>query len=584
MNSKPISVVSLVVMLAFTEFCLQGQSNPAEGRSVFGLQEDAFAVRRENGMTGHKLQQYINERLSREGPPTAYGLCLTAELMKHAGDPRADQYYHRAIDQDPLEPAYELFYADYLRNYRGPQRPLFPEAERHYLLALRKFVARRNQLATQEYERMQDEQEELRKRIERGMIALYQRDGISLLPPRLSDPETSAASIFFSSINRYAESLTDFDEVDDVRNFTSEAAFAQSQSRLNRPLSEPELREIIRKKPQWETFDRVRFHYGNAPVIDVTYRHRELQDGQITSFNNPGEFNNVRLDEYSIMAAQTIQGEAWDRFLGAAYRRIERQGIIEFQPKATESINQFEANVGISRYVGQDKLNIEGVCVYQDINQNLPNASFRDRFIYGGTVSYQIYRKLPFLKLPGTERFETRGVSLYVGAVQDLERYDTTEVVKNDAFSGVNIKGLDRFDVTLQSSLFTSSVEGDKTQDNAQYRTDVTLLYRLQDEERTPGIPERSLFGLRPAFLHLVVPAKHDIAIQGSPSYENYRVGVGLDAKFIVRGFHRETSGSPPLPAYRGLTVLVSARYDHQWFHRLRKEVDLFYLSAGLGF
>jgi hypothetical protein len=142
--------------------------------------------------------------------------------MKHAGDSRAEELYQRAIAADPGNPAYELFYADYLRNYRGSQRPLFPQAELHYLLALQKSQARRKQSKGDD-----PEQGELASRIERGMIALYQRDGVPLIAPRLIESAAAGLSLSVSSINRYAETLTDFDEVDDVRIFTSEAAFAQ---------------------------------------------------------------------------------------------------------------------------------------------------------------------------------------------------------------------------------------------------------------------------------------------------------------------------------------------------------------------
>src|SRR6266852_1048609 len=57
---------------------------------------------------------------------------LVAELMKRVGDYEASVYYENAIEADGNEAAYRLFYGDYLRNFRGPQRPLFPEAEEQY--------------------------------------------------------------------------------------------------------------------------------------------------------------------------------------------------------------------------------------------------------------------------------------------------------------------------------------------------------------------------------------------------------------------------------------------------------------------
>lgn len=345
-----------------------------------------------------------------------------------------------------------------------------------------------------------------------------------------------------------------------------------------------ELAGIIRTKPQWETLERLRLRYRNGPAIDLTYRHREVRDAQITQFFSPNQFNDVRLDEFGVGLSQTIKGEHWDKFLGASYQRIARRGLVEFLPDAREDINQMQGNLGVSRYVGQDKFNLEGVFVYQDIHPDLASPPFRDRFIYGGTVSYNIYRKLPFVRLPGLERFETRGVTLFAGAAQDIERYDRVDVTKDDLFGGISIKGIGPMDVTIQSTVFTSSVTGDPSQDNSQYRTDVTLLLRLLDEERTPGIPRTSILGLRPAFVHLVLSAKHDIALDGLKAYENYRVGTGLDAKFIVRGFHSEPAAPASPSEFRGATILCSARYDHQWFHHLRREIDQFSFSMGIGF
>ena len=50
----------------------------------------------------------------------------------------------------------------------------------------------------------------------------------------------------FTSINRYEVDTTDFDRVDDVRTFTSEALFSESSLRLDRPLTKDELSDIAR--------------------------------------------------------------------------------------------------------------------------------------------------------------------------------------------------------------------------------------------------------------------------------------------------------------------------------------------------
>src|SRR5207244_4420573 len=52
------------------------------------------------------------------GPQAACQYLERAERLKRLGDPRAQQFYLYAIQANPAEPAYPLFYGDYLRNYR----------------------------------------------------------------------------------------------------------------------------------------------------------------------------------------------------------------------------------------------------------------------------------------------------------------------------------------------------------------------------------------------------------------------------------------------------------------------------------
>src|SRR5260370_28258669 len=60
---------------------------------------------------------------------TAKDFCTVAELYKRLGDGRAREYYDKAIQKDAEEPAYELFYEDYLRIYHvSVHVPPFPLA------------------------------------------------------------------------------------------------------------------------------------------------------------------------------------------------------------------------------------------------------------------------------------------------------------------------------------------------------------------------------------------------------------------------------------------------------------------------
>jgi len=105
-----------------------------------------------------------------------------------------------------------------------------------------------------------------------------------------ADEKPSLFSI--TTINRYAKSTTDFDEGADIRNFTSEALL--SQSRLSRSLTNEELKGIIRLKSQFESFNNMRLRLDVPFIIDLSYKYRDIANGQITNFSNPNIFNDVK--------------------------------------------------------------------------------------------------------------------------------------------------------------------------------------------------------------------------------------------------------------------------------------------------
>ncbi len=502
----------------------------------------------------------------------AYSFCIIAELMKRVGDYQAEDYYKKAIGASPDEPAYELFYADYLRNFRGAQRPLFPEAEEHYYKALKKL----EELKQKKHRKAFDV--ETQRRVERGLIALYQQDGLPLLcwKSDIIEPKRvlERPFVFFSTIDKYAKQTTDFDEVDDVRDFTSEALFASSKMRLNRALTEDELKNVIRSKKQCETLNRLRFRYRYRPALDIFYRYREIDDAQITNFFEPNKYNDVNLNEYGMAIEKPLGfSQYFDLFLKGTFKRTKREGIIEFLPDTKEDINHFEAKTALSRFFGPNKANLELTYVFQDIDPDIANPPKRDRQIFASTLV--LLRPLYEL------RFETRGLEIFGGIVHDKEKFGHVDVRKNDYFVGASLKGfelseqLNTFDVTIQPTIFTSEVEGDKSQDNSQYRTNFTLLYRICDEEKVPGIPKK-VMGTYPAFLHLAIAIRHDIAIDGPKDFESFKAGIELNTKFFIRSFG-ETK-------VFGTTFLASLGYYYQHFHRLDRDLNLFSFNISMGF
>jgi hypothetical protein len=168
--------------------------------------------------------------------------------------------------------------------------------------------------------------------MERWITRLVSLGFLSVCFDVLAQENKDPPFISFTTINRYAESTTDFDEVDDTRNFTSEALFSQSRIRLNRPLTKEELVGIIRTKEQFETFNNLRFRPSPPLAIDLSYKYRKIDDAQITNFFEPNQFNDVNVSEYGIAVQGFFDVTTYDFFVRGAYKRVDREGIIEFLP------------------------------------------------------------------------------------------------------------------------------------------------------------------------------------------------------------------------------------------------------------
>ncbi|MBS1807442.1 MAG: hypothetical protein JST84_04545 [Acidobacteria bacterium] len=514
------------------------------------------------------IRNMIKTTLANSDPKDAHSYCELAELMKRAGDYRAEENYRKAISADETEPAFEVFYAEYLRNFRGPQKPLLGDAEQHYFEAWKKLKMLNPACATDAS--MFDC--ETQRRIERGLVALYQEDGVPLWHTKVkitNSSETIKKPVaFLGSINNLAKSTTDPERVGDVRDFTSEASFSASRQRLNRPLTKSELQGIIRGKPQGESLDRLRLRIDRGVALDFFYKFRAIDNAQITNFYVPNQFNDLRLHDYGVALGKvTNLAPYFDLYLRGAYRRIKRIGLIEFLPNNQEEVNHYEANAAISRFLGPDKANLEFTYVYNDIKPEMSNPPKRTRSIMAGKFTYQLFRPIPILRGVYENRFETRGLDLFIGALKDKEQFGSTDVTRNDYFVGAALKGIGKqgkIDLVVQPTIFTADVERDKSQQHSQYRTNASFLYRILDEEQRPGKGA-------PAFLHLVIPFSHDIARYGLKDFENYKIGVALNTKFFTTGDRRTT-------------FLASIRYDHQNFLKLNKGLNLFSLNFSMGF
>jgi hypothetical protein len=366
----------------------------------------------------------------------------------------------------------------------------------------------------------------------------------------------------FTSANRYQESTTDFDEVDDARNFTSEMLFSESQLRLNRNLTEDELARIVRTKPQFETLNMLSLNFVPSFGLDFSYKYRDVNDAQITNFYIPDQFNDVNLNEYGVALRKSISYSKYGFYVRGAYKHIDREGIIEFFPDVEEDIDHYEVNVAISRTFEENSLTVYPTYVFQDIQLDIPEPYDRKRDILAITFTYgkqaslsklqEAIRPISAIENIFERRFDMRGIYFFGGIVYDKEEFGNTDVIKNDYFIGTTFP-LGQFDIAIQPNIFTSEVEGDESQDNSQYRTDMTMYYQISE------------------VLLLSIPFRHDVAIEGPDDFENYKLGIELSYSLTSK-------------KHSNVKLFTSLRYDHQRFFNLGKDLDLFVANLTFGF
>ncbi len=585
-ETKRVGVL-LCVALLFGSGAMSQQPAASERINPFGCLDAAQRVG--DVMSLDEIRQIVASKVDELDPsgwpggnppvrPCAY--LFVAELMKRTGDYRAWRYYRLAIATGPKEPAFDLFLAEYLRVFRGAGRPQFPQAEFHYFQARAKLLRLKSR---------EEWDEETRRRVDRGLVALYQRDGLAL---QLRNPRgmwpfvyRTKPYIFFGSVNTYGIAPVDIPEIDEVRDFTSEALFSSSGIRLNRPLTSAELAGIARAKHQFETLNTIRFRPGALPVLDLSYRYDTINDGQITQFFDPTVFNRVGVEEFGLALSGpwTTSVPDLDFYGKAQYQRIRRVGVVEFLPQTLEHIDHLELSGAVARFIGPDKLVAEGVFVYQDIEPDVPSPPTRNRIIAGGTLTYFLFRQ--GLGRGGDQvnpydaRFDPRGIEFFGGYLYDREAFGDVGVTKQDYFAGVAARGIvlqrwrpwvKSFDFTGQGTIFESDVEGDASQSNAQYRTTVVVLARIKDENELPEEDE-DLGRLYPAFFHIVIPFKHDLRVSGISAFENYSIGVQANAKFYSTTLN-------------GTTFLTSVGYTHQHFYRVHSNLHWLIATISMGF
>lgn len=343
---------------------------------------------------------------------------------------------------------------------------------------------------------------------------------------------------FFSS-NRYAQStLSSAEENGDTRNFNAEALFIESSSRINRPLTDTEKKQIARIKTAAETFNLIRYRFSNEALIDFSFKRRKIDNAQLTHFFSTNEVNDVELVEYGLAYQHSWRTKEADFVLRSSYRRSERIGLIEFLPNYTDDVDTLELNVAYTLIGTNDKrLTIYYTYAYQDIELNIAEPYDRSReigafaFVVGGTGSpcrecmgdktLLSSRSNPVI--PSSmenifaRQYDYTEAGVHGGYAYDKEEYASVEVTRTDVYVGFT-SILGKMRLTVEPALFTSEVSDDESQTSRIFRLSLISAFDHVFKRR----------------VKLAIPLIYDKAREGPDYFDSWRIGLELSRVFFV--------------------------------------------------
>ncbi|HVZ73998.1 MAG TPA: hypothetical protein VHJ20_16575 [Polyangia bacterium] len=588
--------------------------NPFEcyGRYQYATENRTIAEMR------HELKQRL-EWLDEAGQPDtvlAIKLCVIAKLKARVGDMDAWDYYERSLKADPVEPGLELWAAQYWTGHRGARRPVVEPAEDHYYAALRKLEAIKKAGRWKEYHTIVEDW------VHHDLVVLYQMDGLPLLPwkayPQHSDG-LKPPGVSLSSQLRMAKDTRDFFFNNEYRQFTGEKAFANSLIRSGGspppygPLDARQTWELVRAPYRLQFENKLRIRQNDIGTFDVLHTYLRQWSSQVYNFYDPTRYCNppqrdcdATLPQFSDIQVQQV-GLGYERVfplypvvdlrLAGSVQRVWRDGIVEFHPwnvnhpgvsNVREALNLYEFKPSVSRFLGADKLTVNGVLAVLDLpSQPAPiEDRLRRKIIKAVTFEYGDYHPLvlPTIDYGGlsTYRTPTRGLYFFGGLMQDGEAYGSHRVVGTDYYLGTRFEGPHWTDFTLQGTYETTNIQyydvsghgptvlySDPGQTFSSFRTTFVLQYRVRSADTFPGMPP-SHGGFGSDMFHLVFPIFWDKETTGPKDYENVRAGAQIWTKLIGEGIG-------------GTTFLVTAGVDYQYFYQIQKGLVVGQLALRMG-
>lgn len=504
----------------------------------------------------------------------AHTHCVIAELMRRVGDMRAKYHYEKAIEINPKEPAYELWYTRYWQWSRGAGASIAGESWEHANKVLDKLDAGFKGIT-----QTGSTDDVARQWAQRHLLTLTQEDGLPLLPGNawpFKKRKSLAPQLYLAAYGSVARDTNDFWDFADTRRLTTEAQLADDRDPAE-PLTKDELLEILRTPDRVDGSVRLRLRQKWLGTLDGHYRRTKMFDTQIISYGDVTRRTDVDIEEVGATYRRTFNlYPLFDLTIDAGYARQWRVGVVETLPDEQEKLNVYVASPTISHFIGPDKLSIGATYVFFDIPDRPEPAidqSQRQRVIRAGFIDYAIYRPLRFPQVQhGTlaaRRMYTRGWHWFATAMFDDERFGSTLVHRRVYSGGTTLKGIEGYDFGVYGAYTSSASELDRINqpqlENAQWRTTLRMMKRLVDEDVVPGIPGSPLTSL-----NMGVVVRHDRALEGPKDFESIRGTVDLWAKFLALNL-------------RGTSFLLNASVSYQHFYHLGEGVVLGELVARMG-
>jgi len=563
-------------------------------------QAEAMEADRSIGQIRQELEKKLDPLFLPTDPPTvrAIKLCVVGEMMKRVGDADAIAYYERAIATNPGEPGFEMFAGKYYGGARGAKGPVVEMAEKHYYRALEKLEKLQAEGRYRAYHDV------VADHVRKGLLLLYQQDGLPLLPWKAYPQHPSgypAPGLSIASQDMVSMDTRDGPGANEAGGFTAEAGLfviRKRQGLVPESAIEDQLRfarfAIARNPLRLRSDNQLRLRHTYLGAIDLTYGILHAKNaalGQDQGFGYPELKHDVDVRELGAVYERVLPlYPLFDLRLNGGIKRVHRVGVVEYLPTCAQDFNVYEAKPSLSRFVTSDKLTIGGVYAFMDIPPiDCPRGppvddplNVRGRRIAAVNFEYAFYSPvlLPSLELGSLRPFRTptRGWYVYGGYVNDNEVFGDHRTINETFYGGSRLEGPGPFDIGVTESFYMNSgsivhpdgsVTADSNLSAKMLRSSVVVARHLVNPDETPGVP-RSWAGFGAHSLNWVFPASFDKVLSGRTDFENFRVGTQLWWQMFGTGIW-------------GPAVLVTAGYDYQYFYHFKKHMHNVSLTFRVG-